>query len=164
MGAKRLTLAVAACLCIALPTGSAARDSDLTGNLVAYRVVKTAAGGEDFLPADKAEPRDIIEYRLTYMNEGKDPVQNIHITDPIPSGTAYLEQSATKPAGSSVLFSIDGGKTFSAWPIYITRRHKDGTETKIQATPEMVTHIRWVLSETFQPDSKVTLSYRTQIK
>jgi uncharacterized repeat protein (TIGR01451 family) len=127
-------------------------------------VITTEDGKEDFLPAEKAKPKDIIEYRLTYKNDGQNPVQNIFITDPIPSGTEYVEESASQPESGRVEFSIDGGKSYHAWPIEITEKTKDGREIVTQATPEMVTHIRWTLTATFKPEREITVSYRTLIK
>jgi uncharacterized repeat protein (TIGR01451 family) len=127
-------------------------------------VIVTEDGQEDFLPAERARPKDVIEYRLTYKNDGTDPVQSIFITDPIPSGTEYIEASASSPDRGRVEFSIDGGKSYSDWPIEIVEKTKDGREKVTRATPEMVTHIRWTLTDTFTPEHEVTVSYRTLIK
>jgi uncharacterized repeat protein (TIGR01451 family) len=160
---KRFSIALALVLSISVSL-AAAKDDGLTGSIEAFRVITTEDGKEDFLPADKAKPKDVIEYRLTYKNRGKDPVQNIFITDPIPSGTEYVEESASRPASGRVEFSIDGGKTYHNWPITVTEKTKDGAEVAKQATPEMVTHIRWTLTETFKPEREITVSYRTLIK
>ena len=143
---------------------AAASDAGLTGNLEAFRVVIAEDGKEDFLPADRARPTDIIEYRLTYRNSGSDAVRNIFITDPIPTGAEYIEASATDPDRGRVEFSVDGGQTFKHWPIVIVQRDEDGNKTEAQATPDMVTHIRWVISDTFNPAGEITVSYRTFVK
>jgi uncharacterized repeat protein (TIGR01451 family) len=151
-------------LLLSVSLAAAAKDDGLTGSIEAFRVIVTEDGKEDFLPADKAKPKDVIEYRLTYRNDGSDPVRSIFITDPIPSGTEYIESSASEPDMGRVEFSIDGGKTYHSWPIEIIEETKDGHEKVTRATPEMVTHIRWTLTETFTPDHQVTVSYRTLIK
>jgi uncharacterized repeat protein (TIGR01451 family) len=160
---KRLTVALALVLSLLIPLASVARNDTLTGSIEAFRVI-TTENGEDFLPADKANPNDVIEYRLTYKNTGEQPVRNIHITDPIPTGTRYVTQSATAPGSGHVKFSIDGGKSYNAWPVMIKHLNADGTEVEIEATPDMVTHIRWVVTDTFRPEREITVTYRTTIK
>ena len=142
----------------------AADSANLTGSLEAFRVVVTNEGVEDFLPADNARPNDVIEYRLTYKNTGGEPVQNIFIMDPIPPGMSFVHPSATQPDVGRVEFSIDGGKTYQGWPILIKQTTSEGVEKVVEAAPEMITNVRWVLNDTFQPKEKVTVSYRTVIK
>jgi len=138
-------------------------DSGLAGTLEAFLVVTASDGQESFVPADNARPQDLIEYRLTYKNQGQDAVRNVYITDPIPTGTRYVVESATETSNAQVELSIDRGKTYHSWPIQIIRKSADGTEKVIEATPDMVTHIRWVVSDALQPDGAITLSYRTTI-
>jgi uncharacterized repeat protein (TIGR01451 family) len=38
---------------------------------------------------------DTITYTLTYTNDGASPATNITVSDPIPSGTTYIPNSAT---------------------------------------------------------------------
>ena len=161
---KRFPVVFALVLSLSLSLAFAAKDEGLTGSIEAFRVITTEDGEEDFLPAQKAKPKDIIEYRLTYKNNGTDPVRNIFITDPIPSGTEYVEESASEPKSGRVEFSIDSGKSYHDWPIEITEETKDGRKVVKQATPEMVTHIRWTLTDTFKPEHEITVSYRTLIK
>jgi uncharacterized repeat protein (TIGR01451 family) len=144
--------------------GLAMASANLTSALQAYRVVTNDKGVEEFLPADHAHPSDVIEYRLVYTNTGDEPIQNVVITDPIPIGMKFVHPSASKPEASRVQFSIDGGKNFQPWPILIKRKTTDGKEETVEATPDMVTHIRWALSSAIQPDGGITLTYRTVIK
>jgi uncharacterized repeat protein (TIGR01451 family) len=164
MAPRRFSVVFALVLILSMSLALAAKEDGLTGSIEAFRVIKTEEGKEDFVSADRAKPKDVIEYRLTYKNSGKDPVQNIFITDPIPSGTEYVESSASEPKSGSVEFSVDGGKTYGVWPIEIKRQTKDGREVVERATPDMVTHIRWTLTEMFKPDGQITVSYRTLIK
>ncbi|KKT45859.1 MAG: Glucan endo-1,3-beta-glucosidase, partial [Parcubacteria group bacterium GW2011_GWC2_44_17] len=48
--------------------------------------------------ADKTEVQsaDTITYTITYKNDGTADAINVVITDPIPSGTVYVDQSATQ--------------------------------------------------------------------
>jgi uncharacterized repeat protein (TIGR01451 family) len=139
-------------------------NADLIGNLEAFRVVMTEDGKEKFLPADQARPADVVEYRLTYTNAGEKPVSNVSIVDPIPEGMQYVLSSATEPEVGQVEFSIDDGRTYHAWPIVIKVKDENGIEKEKKATPDMVTHVRWVIADTFEPESQVKLSYRTSVK
>ncbi len=158
---KRISFALAIML---MPVAHTANADGLTGTVEAFRVIAAGDGKETFLPADKARPSDVIEYRLTYKNSGTDLVRSIFITDPIPSGTMYIEASASQPNKGRVEFSIDGGRTYGTWPIEIIEKTNDGRQVVKRATPDMVTHIRWTLNETFKPEREITVSYRTVIE
>jgi uncharacterized repeat protein (TIGR01451 family) len=147
-----------------VPVALAAGSANLTGSLEAYRVVVGDKGVENFLPADNARPTDTIEYRLVYTNTGDDPIQNVLITDPIPIGTKLVHPSALHSKTGKVEFSIDGGKNFQPWPILIKKTTEDSKETVVEATPDMVTHIRWALTQAIQPDGSITLTYRAVVK
>jgi uncharacterized repeat protein (TIGR01451 family) len=160
---KRISFALLLALTVFGSAALATNGEGLTGTVEAFRVVKLEDGKESFLPAGKASPKDVIEYRLTYKNNGTELVQSIFITDPIPSGTQYIEASASQPDNGRVEFSIDGGRTYRNWPIEIIEKTNDGREVVKRATPDMVTHIRWTLNDTFQPERQITVSYRTVI-
>lgn len=164
MVSVRLYTVLVVTILLALPLFATAKGSDLTGNLEAFLVVLDAEGDEALIPAESARPRDVIEYRLTYRNTGDDSVCNIFIMDPIPSGTVYVPASASLPTAGQIEFSIDQGKTFHPWPIVVVEINSDGREIRTEATPDMVTHIRWVIAETFSPETAVTVSYRTTVK
>jgi uncharacterized repeat protein (TIGR01451 family) len=163
--AERHVLAVCIlALALAVSAGAAAASANLTGTLEAYRVVVNDEGVEKFLPADNARPKDVIEYRLTYSNAGDEPIQQILITDPVPIGTKLLNPAAPQPKTARVEFSVDGGKNYQQWPIMVKKTDGNGEEKLVEATPDMVTHIRWTLTEAIRPKGNVTLTYRTVIK
>lgn len=136
----------------------------VTGTIEAVKVVVNEQGKEVYLPADEARPQDVIEYRLTYANNGGAAVRNMSITDPVPTGVQYVGQTAKNPEAGAVQFSVDAGRTFHAWPVKVKKVGADGRERWIDATPDMITHIRWTLSGDLQPASAVTLSYRAEVK
>jgi uncharacterized repeat protein (TIGR01451 family) len=163
--ARRHVIALfAVVLGLSLSIDVAAGGANLAGSLEAYRVVVTDQGVERFLPAESARPSDVIEYRLVYRNTGDEPIQHILITDPIPIGTALVHPSATHPENGRVEYSIDGGENFQPWPILVKKTGESGEEALVEATPDMVTHIRWSLTKSVQPDGGVTLTYRAVIK
>lgn len=163
MRKQRLSGAVVLVMVLVSIPVLAAGDSGLAGTLEAFRVV-IEDGKESFVPADNAQPKDLIEYRLTYINQGVDPVRNVYITDPIPTGTLYVVESATHPLDGRVEFSVDSGNTYTDWPVLIKKKMSDGSEKVVEATPDMVTHIRWVVRDALAPSKVITLSYRTTIK
>jgi uncharacterized repeat protein (TIGR01451 family) len=136
----------------------------LTGNVEALKVVIKENGREAFLPADEAQPKDVLEYRVTYTNTGEMTLRNITVIDPVPTGTAYIDRTATRPNEGAVEFSIDGGKSFHSWPIRIKKKNAAGEEVEVDATPDMVTHIRWVIASDFEPETEITFSYRAIVK
>jgi len=143
---------------------AAAGQGPLTGSVEALRVVSQDNGRDVFLPADEARPQDILEYRVTYANNGETTLRNVTVVDPVPVGTEYIGRSATRPNDGTVEFSIDGGKSYHTWPIRTKKTNAAGEEVEVEATPDMVTHIRWVIASDFEPETEITFSYRTIVK
>jgi uncharacterized repeat protein (TIGR01451 family) len=59
---------------------------------------------------------DIIMYTVVAKNNSRCPLKNLVLKQPIPKGTEYVKGSAMAIDGAELLFSIDGGKTFSPKP------------------------------------------------
>jgi uncharacterized repeat protein (TIGR01451 family) len=147
-----------------IPSLAALAGDAVTGKIEAVKVVVGERGEEIYLPADEARPQDVIEYRLTYANNGGAVVHKVSITDPVPAGVQYVEKTARTPRAGSVRFSVDNGKTFHAWPVQVKKVAADGRESWIDATPDMITHIRWTLSGELKPEDEIALSYRARVK
>ncbi len=143
---------------------TAAVAAGIDSRVEARRVVQQADGREVLVPATEARPADVIEYRLTCLNSSDEPVRNVAIVDPVPTGTHYVPRSANRPRGGDVTFSIDGGKTFHTWPVRYAVTLDDGRVEWREATPEMVTHIRWTMPGEFEPDAAITLTYRAVVR
>lgn len=148
-----------------LITSLAALAADpIMGTIEAHKVVVGEKGQEQFLPANEVRPQDVIEYRLTYANNGAEVVHNVSITDPVPAGVQYVEKTAKNAGNGSVEFSIDSGKTFHAWPVKVTKKNANGKDITADATPDMVTHIRWTMNSDLKPKGEVTFAYRAKVK
>ena len=148
-----------------LITSLAALAADpITGSIEARKVVTGERGQEQFLPANEAHPQDVIEYRLTYANNGAEVVHNVSITDPVPAGVQYVEKTAKNAGNTRVEFSVDSGKTFHAWPVKVTKKNANGKDITVDATPDMVTHIRWTLNGDLKPKGEVQFAYRAKVK
>ncbi len=148
----------------ALLISTAHADEPLSGSMEARKVVQQKSGRELLVPATEVHPDDVIEYRLTYANNSEGALKNVSVIDPIPAGTEYVSLSATRPRAGIVEFSIDSGRTYHVWPVRYKKTLEDGTEVVVQATPQMVSHIRWTIAGEFEPESEITLSYRATVK
>src|SRR6478672_1529447 len=95
---RTLPLPKALLLCLVLAasgvssTHGQGKQSDLNVSLAAQKVV-VAEGKESLVPADKAKPGDVIEYKALYKNGGKTALHDLAATVPIPVGLSLVENS-----------------------------------------------------------------------
>ncbi len=101
----------------------------------------------------RVQPRDILKYTVIAKN-GNRPVKNLMLTQPIPKGTIYVKESATVLPGSELLFSIDGGKTYTTRPVV----------DKKDAPPSAYTNIRWKFTRLMAANAQVNATYEVQVK
>jgi uncharacterized repeat protein (TIGR01451 family) len=106
--------------------------------------------------AEKAsvKPGDIIKYTVIAKNNSHCPLKNLILKQPIPRGTNYRPDSATASDGAELLFSIDGGKTFSTQPTI-------GTEP---APPTAYNYLRWKFWGKMEINAQVKTTYELQVK
>lgn len=141
-----------------------AQQPSLEGTMEARKIIVNKEKNEIAVPAEKVVPRDIVEYTLRYRNTGKGSARGVELVGPVPSGTEYIDDSASQGSGASPLFSIDGGKTYQEAPITYVVLKADGTEEQREATPEMITHIKWRMNEALKASEIVKTSYRVRVK
>jgi uncharacterized repeat protein (TIGR01451 family) len=153
--------ALAACLALAAPVAAAPR---ITFAIAQSKEVADPKGGAPTLvPAASVSPGDVVEYVLTYRNEGDQPATDAHIDDPIPKGTVYLANSAAGE-GAEITFSSDGGRTFApAVKLTYEYRLPSGAVEKRVATPAEYTHVRWTLKQV-APGATGKVSFRVRVK
>ncbi len=106
---------------------------------------------------------DVIRYTLTGKNTGAQPVKDLALTEPIPSGTVYILGSATKEQGVSLLFSVNKGKSFAEAPT-INVALADGSVEPRPAPAERYTHVRWVFTQPIAPNATVQGRYDVQVR
>ncbi|HEX5132462.1 MAG TPA: hypothetical protein VFX92_08245 [Candidatus Krumholzibacteria bacterium] len=160
----RRAVTMLAVLIVLFVASAALGAGPLTGSIEAWKVIPTANNGEEsFVSADKVIPQDVIEYRLTYANRGESALHRISIVDPVPAGTRYVVRTATQPGGAVATFSVDNGTTFHAWPVRI-KQMENGREVWVDATPDMVTHIRWTIDNELKPAERITFAYRAVVR
>jgi len=115
------------------------------------------------IPLDKASPGEILVYTITYNNEGKTVAKDILVTDPIPTGTIYVLDSA-EGKDAQITFSIDGGRTYSKPPVKYKTKRQDGREEETEAPAALYTHVKWVIAKNISPEQSGAVSFKVRIK
>jgi uncharacterized repeat protein (TIGR01451 family) len=151
-------------VCAMLPAKSGAVDEGpLTSVIKAYLVTQDAGGEETLVETNKVYPAQTVQYKLIYTNTSDAPLQGLKLIGPIPDNTVYLADSAEAGQDLTPQFSIDAGMTFGPEPlVYIFTRPDGGREERV-ATPDMYTHVRWLI-DTLAPAESRTLRYRVLVK
>ncbi len=108
-------------------------------------------------------PGDEIRYVITAQNTGDGVMTKPAVTDPVPAGTAYVPLTATGE-DAVIVFSINGGYSYQPWPPTYTVKDKNGKDVVKNASPDMVTHIRWELQKDLNPKDKRLLEFNVKVK
>jgi uncharacterized repeat protein (TIGR01451 family) len=106
---------------------------------------------------------DVIRYTLIGQNKGSRAARNLVFNQPIPAGTRYTLQSAkliNSPA--EVLFSIDGGKTYSATPK--VKVMQGGRLVEQPAPADAYSHIRFRINQELTSKGTVRAEYLVTVK
>ena len=155
--------AAAASLALAAPALAAPK---LTFSIAQLKEVAEQKGGArttKLVPAQSVSPGDVVEYQLTYRNDGDAPATDANIDDAIPKGTVYLANSASGE-GAEITFSSDGGKTFApAVKLTYEYRLPSGAVEKRVATPAEYTHVRFTLKKV-APGATGKVSFRVKVR
>jgi uncharacterized repeat protein (TIGR01451 family) len=177
---RRAALAALALLALALAGAATAQADDIAFEVEILRV--DLVRGEDgepterFTPVEEAIPGEVVEYRVTAVNEGDIIYRpgTVVVTLPIGDGVAYVEDSATPSSDRLITeFSADGGETFSEPPVLVPAEDgTDGDDTESRegdgerrvADPSEYDAIRWTFSVTFEPGQEETLAYRVEVR
>jgi uncharacterized repeat protein (TIGR01451 family) len=140
---RRLVCAFSSITAILLLAGPALAKPRIVISIAQFKEVVDGKGTK-LVPVQSASPGDVLEYQITYRNEGDETATNAVIEDPIPKGTTYIANSAT--GEGAITFSSDSGKTF-AEPVRLTYEVKlpSGAVEKRVATPAEYTNIRWTV-------------------
>jgi len=111
-------------------------------------------------PVKTANPGDILVYRLRATNVGLAPAREARIEDPIPAGTVLVPDSV----GKNVHASLDGGKTWQAFPATVPRKRDDGQVERVPAPANAYTHLRWVLEQAVAPGGSAEVAFKVQVQ
>jgi uncharacterized repeat protein (TIGR01451 family) len=96
---------------------------------------------------------DIIMYTVVAKNNSRCPLKNLVLKQPIPKGTEYVKGSAMAIDGAELLFSIDGGKTFSTKP----------TVGKQVAPENDYNYLRWRFIGKTPANAQIKTTYKLRI-
>ncbi len=108
-------------------------DAPLSSQMDSY-LVTSQDGKEVVDEAEQASPGNIVEYRLTYTNNGDQPLSGLVITGPVPANTVYLKDSAATQVSADFTLSIDNGDSFQPAPVPTTVTRYSG-QSKNVAVP-----------------------------
>jgi uncharacterized repeat protein (TIGR01451 family) len=155
---------VAFALAISLAAAAAAKPRIVVAIQQSKEIVETSDAGNKtrLVPATSASPGEVLEYVLSYKNDGDEAATNAVIEDPIPKGTTFLANTATGE-NAEITFSSDGGKTFAV-PVKLTYEIKlpsGGIERRV-ATPAEYTNVRWTVKQ-IAPGASGQVSFRVRV-
>jgi uncharacterized repeat protein (TIGR01451 family) len=108
-------------------------------------------------------PGDTVRYSLLFTNVSAGAVHGIVLDNPIPKGLQYQAGSAKADRGDvAVLFSIDGGSTYSASPMIDV--DVDGKREQRPAPADRYTHVRWTVRGEVPRGAQIHAEYDVQAK
>jgi uncharacterized repeat protein (TIGR01451 family) len=113
--------------------------------------------------AESVKPGEVLDWQIVSSNEGTADAHDYKAVGHIPAGTAFVAGSAAAESGSSVTYSIDGGKTFSTQPV-IEEKQADGSVKRVPAPSSMYTEVRYEWSDALAAGGKYTASYKVRVK
>ncbi len=96
------------------------------------------------MPLEKTtvvNPGEILDWTITSENAGNAAAIEYKTVGHIPHGTTFVADSA-KADGAKTVYSIDGGKSYSAQPV-IEVKQADGAVKRVPAPVSMYTEIRY---------------------
>jgi uncharacterized repeat protein (TIGR01451 family) len=108
------------------------------------------------IEAAKVVPGDEVIYTISCVNVGGERADNVLITNPIPDHMLYVRDTAESD-GTTVLFSVDGGRTYGAPGDLVVDDGAGGTRAAIESD---YTHIRWTFADPLAPDEVREVAYR----
>ena len=117
------------------------------------------------VPLEKStvvNPGEILDWNMTSENDGNAPALNYKAVGHIPRGTEFVANSA-KAEGATAVYSIDGGKSYSAQPM-IEEKQADGSMKRVAAPLSMYTDVRYEWSDPLAQGGKLSASYQVRVK
>ena len=112
---------------------------------------------------ENVKPGEILDWQIVSSNEGTGAARDYKAVGHIPAGTVLVAGSPAAESGSTVTYSIDGGKTFSTQPI-VEERQPDGSVKRVAAPVSMYTEVRYEWSDALAPGGKLSASYKVRVK
>ncbi len=114
-------------------------------------------------PVENASPGDVLVYTIRAENVGDRPALHTNVEDPVPDGTV-LDPSSVSTTRASVDASLDGGKSWQAFPARLQVRQDDGTVREVPAPAESYTHLRWTFRDPLGPGEEREVLFKVRIQ
>jgi uncharacterized repeat protein (TIGR01451 family) len=118
------------------------------------------------VPVEKASTvklGEILDWTITSQNDGTAAAREYKTVGQIPPGTQFIAGSASADGSATVVYSIDGGKTYSAQPM-VEERQADGSVKRVAAPASMYTQVRYEWSDALAVGGKLAANYKVRVK
>lgn len=130
----------------------------LTITLSLKRVTIDGQGKETLVDAAKVKPGDLLEYEAIYANVGRETLQHVQATLPVPDGMEYQGRTA-RPMP---VLAATSSANFAAEPLMRKVKDKDGRD-KLEPVPlAEYRKLRWVV-KSVEPGKRFVVSARMRV-
>src|SRR5438067_522894 len=106
---------------------------------------------------------EILDWTIVSENSGNADALEYKAVGHVPRGMTFVAGSAKADGNGKAVYSIDGGKSFSAQPT-IEEKQADGTLKRVPAPVSMYTEVRYEWSDPLAQGGKLSASYKVQVK
>src|SRR6266566_3562460 len=106
---------------------------------------------------------ETLDWTIKSENSGQAPAMDYKAVGRIPAGTTFVAGSALVEGTAKVVYSLDGGKSYSANPL-IEEKQVDGSIKKVAAPGSMYTNVRYEWADPLAPGGHVSASYKVRVK
>jgi uncharacterized repeat protein (TIGR01451 family) len=113
--------------------------------------------------AEAVKTGEVLNWSIASSNQGNGDAQNYRVVGQIPKGTSYVAGSAKGDDTPNVVYSIDGGKSFSEQPM-IEEKQADGSMKQVPAPVSMYTQVRFEWAKPLSAQASLNAAYRVQVK
>jgi len=127
--------------------------------------LSAAVERDSLVPLDNktvVNPGEILDWTIASENSGNAAALEYKTVGHIPPGTTFVADSA-KADGAKTVYSIDGGKSYSAQPM-IEVKQADGSVKRVPAPVAMYTEIRYEWADPLAQGGKLSASYKVRVK
>ena len=118
---------------------------------------------ESFERANRAQPGEIVEYRLKAVNSGSAAISNLNVDLPVPRETAYLDGTASGPNNATLLASFDAKRSFGQLPLK-RKIIKDGKTNEEIVKANEFTNLRWAIKGAIPAGQSLEFKARVKVK
>jgi uncharacterized repeat protein (TIGR01451 family) len=112
--------------------------------------------------AGLVNPGEVVRWTINSHNQGTAAARDYQTVGLIPPGTSFVAGSASAD-GATVVYSVDGGQSFSAEPT-VEQRQSDGSVKRVPAPPSRYTHVRYEWAAPLEAGAQLTASYQVRVK